>query len=123
MLIFGHNLIPMQKFFHFKDKFDKKSINCFDFNERIIQQALEQNVEFAIYVNNEDEVLLANALGAKYALVVDSELARRSSKMAEFYMFDMKILFLLDEIKNLKKMYELQVDGVCLISYINNKEV
>ncbi len=56
MLIFGHNLIPTQKFFHFKGEFDKESVNCFKFDEQIIQQAISKNVEFAVYVNNEDEV-------------------------------------------------------------------
>ncbi|EGK8061747.1 hypothetical protein IO410_000847, partial [Campylobacter lari] len=67
-----------------------------------------------------EEILLSNALGAKYILIKDENLAKIASKMAEFYMFDSKIVFLLDALKNnLKKAYELNVDGVCLKSYIN----
>ncbi|WP_139471138.1 hypothetical protein [Campylobacter armoricus] len=119
MLIFGHPLINMQKFSHFEDDFIQANVNCFLYNENIIKKAQERKCDFAIYAKNDDEVLLSNALGAKYILIEDENLAIIASKMAEFYMFDSKILFLLDSLENnLKKAYELSVDGVCLKSYI-----
>ncbi|MCV3431779.1 hypothetical protein L8W59_07495 [Campylobacter lari] len=119
MLIFGHPLINMQKFSHYENIFIKTNVNCFDYNEQNIKSAKEEKVDFAIYAKNDDEVLLSNALGAKYILIEDENLAIIASKMAEFYMFDSKILFLFDTFKNnLKKAYELSVDGVCLKSYI-----
>ncbi|MBF7045669.1 hypothetical protein IY974_03720 [Campylobacter volucris] len=119
MLIFGHELINMQKFFHYQDgDFAKDSINCFKFDEENIKKAKKENIEFAIFVQNEDELILSNALEAKYALIEDKNLAKIASKLAEFYMFDMKILFLVDEIKNLNQYYKLKIDGVCLKTYI-----
>ncbi|AJC86573.1 hypothetical protein [Campylobacter sp. RM16704] len=120
MLIFGHPLINMQKFSHYENIFIKTNVNCFDYNEQNIKGAKEKKIDFGIFVKNEEEILLSNALGAKYILIEDENLAKTASKMAEFYMFDSKILFLLDTLKNnLKKAYELSVDGVCLKSYID----
>ncbi|EAI4447982.1 hypothetical protein A0Z62_07260 [Campylobacter lari] len=119
MLIFGHPLINMQKFSCYENIFIKTNVNCFNYNEQNIKSAKEEKIDFAIYAKNEEEILLSNALGAKYILIEDERLAKIASKMAEFYMFDSKILFLLDVLdNNLKKAYELSVDGVCLKSYI-----
>lgn len=120
MLIFGHPLINMQKFSHYENIFIKTNVNCFEYDESVIKNAKDEKVDFGIFVKNEEEILLSNALGAKYILIKDENLAKIASKMAEFYMFDSKILFLLDTLKNnLKKAYELSVDGVCLKSYID----
>ncbi|EAI4429700.1 hypothetical protein ACYQB5_001255, partial [Campylobacter lari] len=119
MLIFGHPLINMQKFSHYENIFIKTNVNCFEYDESVIKNAKDKKVDFGIFVKNEEEILLSNALGAKYILIKDENLAKIASKMAEFYMFDSKILFLLDTLKNnLKKAYELNVDGVCLKSFI-----
>ncbi|MCV3423774.1 hypothetical protein L8V89_06825 [Campylobacter lari] len=124
MLIFGHPLINMQKFSHYENIFIKTNVNCFEYDESVVKNAKDEKVDFGIFVKNEEEILLSNALGAKYILIKDENLAKIASKMAEFYMFDSKILFLLDTLKNnLKKAYELNVDGVCLKSFIMKNQL
>ncbi|WP_257397317.1 hypothetical protein [Campylobacter lari] len=124
MLIFGHPLINMQKFSHYENIFIKTNVNCFEYDELVVKNAKDEKVDFGIFVKNEEEILLSNALGAKYILIKDENLAKIASKMAEFYMFDSKILFLLDTLKNnLKKAYELNVDGVCLKSFIMKNQL
>ncbi|QOR00779.1 hypothetical protein [Campylobacter sp. 2014D-0216] len=119
MLIFGHPLISMEKMKRFKGEINQTVVNCFDYDEKIIQLAQEKKCDFAVFVKNEEEVLLSNALGAKYILINDQALAKIASKMAEFYMFDSKILLILDKLENnLKSAYDLSVDGVCLSTYI-----
>lgn len=124
MLIFGHPLINMQKFSHYENIFIKTNVNCFEYDESVVENAKDEKVDFGIFVKNEEEILLSNALGAKYILIRDENLAKIASKMAEFYMFDSKILFLVDTLKNnLKKAYELNVDGVCLKSFIMKNQL
>ncbi|MCV3419066.1 hypothetical protein L8V92_07285 [Campylobacter lari] len=124
MLIFGHPLINMQKFSHYENIFIKTNVNCFEYDESVVKNAKDEKVDFGIFVKNEEEILLSNALGAKYILIKDENLAKIASKMAEFYMFDSKILFLIDTLKNnLKKAYELNVDGVCLKSFIMKNQL
>ncbi|WP_410689852.1 hypothetical protein [Campylobacter lari] len=124
MLVFGHPLINMQKFSHYENIFIKTNVNCFEYDESVVKNAKDEKVDFGIFVKNEEEILLSNALGAKYILIKDENLAKIASKMAEFYMFDSKILFLVDTLKNnLKKAYELNVDGVCLKSFIMKNQL
>ncbi|MBX2078374.1 hypothetical protein I9T54_02330, partial [Campylobacter peloridis] len=118
MLIFGHSLIKMQKFVKLKDDFDKTSVNCFDYNEKEIAKAKKLQIDFAVFAKNENEIILSNALSAKYILIDNEQLAIIASKLAEFYLFDTKILLLVDDLENLIHAYKLKVDGVCLKSYI-----
>ena len=116
MLIFGHKLIKSPKFHILKgEKAEfKEGINCFEFSENLIQKAVKTGAKFAIFAKNEDEILLANALKAEFILIENENLAKKASKMAEFYLFDSKILLILTSLKNLAKAYKLGVDGVIL---------
>ena len=116
MLIFGHKLIKSPKFHILKgEKAEfKEGINCFEFSENLIQKAVKTGAKFAIFAKNEDEILLANAVRAEFILIENENLAKKASKMAEFYLFDSKILLILTSLKNLAKAYKLGVDGVIL---------
>ena len=99
MLIFGHKLIETPKF-HLINNDNasfKESINCFEYDENLIEKALKEGVKFAILAKNEDE-----------------NLAKKASKMAEFYLFDSKILLITNSLKKLEKAYKMGVDGVIL---------
>ena len=116
MLIFGHKLIEVPKFhlINSEDASFKEGINCFEYNENLIEKALKEGVKFAILAKNEDEILFANALKAEFILLENENLAKKASKMAEFYLFDSKILFIIDRLKNLRNTYKIGIDGVIL---------
>ncbi|EJJ3319613.1 hypothetical protein NI121_001284, partial [Campylobacter coli] len=46
--------------------------------------------------------------------------ARFASEVAEFYLFDSKILLLVENLHKLEKAYELRLDGVILKSLIQD---
>ncbi len=96
----------------------KKGINCFFYDEKLIELARCNKAEFAILARNEDEIFLANHFGASFILFKDENLAHFGAKVAEFYLFDSKILLLLNEFKNLTKAFKLGVDGVILKNFI-----
>ena len=116
MLIFGHKLIEKPKFhlINNENASFKEGINCFEYNENLIEKALKEGVKFAILAKNEDEILFANALKAEFILLENENLAKKASKMAEFYLFDSKILFIIDRLKNLRNTYKIGIDGVIL---------
>lgn len=120
MLIFGHKLIECEKFILFtRDKINKKCINLISsYDENLIKKLKNSGEKWAIYAKNKDEIFLSNALKADFILLEDNELAIFASKVAEFYLFDSKILLILDELKNLEKAYSLGVDGVVLRNFI-----
>ena len=126
MLIFGHKLIKSPKFHILKDEKAefKEGINCFEFDEILIEKALKMGAKFAIFAKNENEILLANALKAEFILLEcengkSENLAKTASKMAEFYLFDSKILLIVKSLKNLSKAYKLGTDGVILNALLN----
>ena len=116
MLIFGHKLIEVPKFhlINSENASFKEGINCFEYNENLIEKALKEGVKFAILAKNEDEILFANALKAEFILLENENLAKKASKMAEFYLFDSKVLFIIDRLKNLRNAYKIGIDGVIL---------
>ena len=116
MLIFGHKLIEKPKFHLINNENTsfKEGINCFEYNENLIEKALKEGVKFAILAKNEDEILFANALKAEFILLENENLAKKASKMAEFYLFDSKVLFIIDRLKNLRNAYKIGIDGVIL---------
>lgn len=123
MLIFGHHLISKNSNFYFIDKsemLNKDQISCFFYDEKIIENAKNQNLDFAIFIQNKDEIFLSNALEAKFLLFNDENLAHFASKVAEFYLFDSKILLIVEELNKLERAYNLRLDGVILKSFIQN---
>lgn len=116
MLIFGHKLIKTPKFhlINNENASFKEGINCFEYDENLIKKALKEGVKFAILAKNEDEILFANALKAEFILLENENLAKKASKMAEFYLFDSKILLITNSLEKLEKAYKMGVDGVIL---------
>lgn len=183
MLIFGHKLIEKPEFCWLtRAEFKQNAVNCFIYDESLIQKAQKAGVKFGILAQNVDEILLANALSAKFILIDGADflnsanpnaknqalknakisaknatkseilaqnshenlakkshnlaknfsqisakisaqkasqksakkLAKQASKMAEFYLFDSKILLITNSLEKLEKAYKMGVDGVIL---------
>lgn len=168
MLIFGHKLIETPEFCWLtRAEFRQNAVNCFIYDESLIQKAQKAGVKFGILAQNADEILLANALSAKFILIDGADflnlanqnaknqalknakisaknaikkseflaqnsstnlakkiqkssqisaqkLAKKASKMAEFYLFDSKILLITNSLEKLDKAYKMGVDGVIL---------
>ena len=82
MLILGHYLLTQNSNFCFIDeskKLKKDQISCFLYNEEIIQNAKNENLDFAVLIQDKNEIFLSNALGAKFLLFDDENLARFAS--------------------------------------------
>lgn len=115
MLIFGHKLIKHDEFIVVKsEKAFANGVNCFIYDEKLIEKALKKGVKFAIFAKNADEILLSNALKAEFIIIENENLAKKAAKMAEFYLFDSKILLIVNNFKNFSKAYKIGVDGVIL---------
>ena len=96
MLIIGYPSIPYTSFYQIKSiaqiaQTPSNGLLLFDFDIELCTYANTQNLSFALHVKNIKELVLANALGAKY-FIVDKSLAINAQKVADVYLFDGKII-------------------------------
>ena len=119
MLIFGHRFIESDSFYHIGDidsiKHTPPSSTIYlDFSEDnldIIKHAALNEIQMALKVSNITELIYASSLGAKY-IVVSKESAKTAQGIAENYLFDAKILVMLEEESEIQELAILGVDGV-----------
>ncbi|MBL4730209.1 MAG: hypothetical protein JKY28_02270 [Sulfurimonas sp.] len=119
MLLFGHRFIPSDSFYHVLDsdsisntppsshvhiEFDEKNLD-------IIEYANQNTIPFSLSVKNIREIIYAASLGASY-IVVHENLAEDAHKIATEYLFDAKILVLIEEESQIEGLALLGVDGV-----------
>jgi len=119
MLIFGHRFIPSKSFYHVLDiesitNTPPSSILHIEFNEEnldIITHANLNQIPTSIYVKNIIQIIYAASLEASF-IIVDKELAKNANKLANEYLFDAKILVLIESEEEIEELALLGVDGV-----------
>ena len=119
MLIFGHPWIKSKEFrkvFSIEDIKQAPSdavmlLEPLSDSITLAQYCQEQRITFALTVTSVTEALFANALGSSY-LLSQVEDAARIQPIAQEYLFDTKVLTLVNSEKEIKKMAELSIDGV-----------
>lgn len=125
MIIFGHRFIESDSFY---SVIDIDAIRCtppsstlyIKFDEThldIINHAKLNHIATTIVVSTKLELIYASALGAKYIVVPNSH-AKDFQKIAEHYLFDAKILVLIDKEKEIEEFAALGIDGVLFANAI-----
>lgn len=119
MIFFGHRFLKSENFYHIFDidsishtpvastiyvEFDEKNLD-------IINHAVLNSVKIAVFAKNITEILYASSLGASY-IVVEKELAKTAQNIAENYLFDAKIVVLIEDEDEIEELALLGVDGV-----------
>lgn len=119
LIFFGHRFLKSENFYHVYDteailntppsstlyiEFDEKNLD-------IINHATLNLIKIAIRVKNITEILYASSLGASY-IVVEKELAKTAQDLAQSYLFDAKILVLIEDEDEIEELALLEVDGV-----------
>jgi len=119
MLLYGHRFIQSPSFYHIQSiesvqntppsstilvEFDEKNLD-------IIEHLQKNSVSFAIEVNNIRDVIYASALGASF-IIIPKEIASSVQNIANNYLFDAKILVLIESEDEIQEMAILGIDGV-----------
>ncbi|MDD5400731.1 MAG: hypothetical protein PHQ93_06070 [Sulfurimonas sp.] len=118
MIFFGHRFIENENFYHICCieailNTPPSSTLYIEFSEEnldIISHTVLNSMPIALYVENITQLLYASAFGAKY-IVVEKELAKTAQNVAENYLFDAKILALIEEENDIEELALLGVDG------------
>lgn len=119
MIIIGHPWVKSNRFFKI---FSIKGIEKSQADDIILLEPLvdshpyavhcqENNVPFSVVVNNLEDALFANALGAKY-IICEEDDALMIQPIANEYLFDTRILVLIHSDKEISKIARSGVDGV-----------
>ena len=92
MQLIGHELVPYEPLFWRENarQIEAGKQNLFKFDAASIKRAQELGAQFSVEAENLNEVIVANAAGAKF-IIMPRELAGKAAKLAQDYLFDAQI--------------------------------
>ena len=119
MLIYGHRFIPSQSFYHVSDidsisNTPPSSVVHIEFNEDnldIINHANINQIPISLCAKNIRDIIYSSALEASF-IIVHKELAEDAKNLANEYLYDAKILVLIEEENEIEELATVGVDGV-----------
>ena len=125
MFIYGHRFIESENFYHVQnieaiENTPPSSIIYLEYSEDnldIINHAIQNDIAFALKVNNITEIIYASSLNATF-IIVSKDLAKTAQDMANNYLFDAKILVSVENETEIEELAILGVDGVIFPSAI-----
>jgi len=86
------------------------SILIFNYNENLLLYTKKNYLKTAIIVKSIKEAVYCNALNSRF-IICNKKLARNLQKIADNYMFDSKILAIIESCDEIEKIALEQIDG------------
>lgn len=116
MIIIGDKLIPFEELFKTNSTNDIKNTKAnstvlFNFSDEIAKYCFENEISFAVVVNSIKEAIYSSNLNAKY-IIANKELSKELQKIADNYMYDAKILAIIESSDEFEEIAKAQIDGV-----------
>ena len=107
--IYPNKLLIIDEFGYIK--FNEKNIELIHF-------VLSNGIEVALEISSIEEAVLAENLGAKFLIIENQKLANKVQRIAEHYLFDSKILVLINNPHEIEEIAKLRIDGAILKNHI-----
>ena len=122
MILIGDKLVPFENIETIEKIEDIQNTKAnstlsFGYNENLLKYVYENDLNCAIKVDSIKEAIYANALNVKY-IIAQKSLAKQIQKVAENYMFDSKVLAIIESNEELEEIATLEIDGVIYNSII-----
>lgn len=116
MIILGDSLVPYESMFFIKSIEEIKNSKAnstlvFEYKEELLKYCFENSLGYGVLVKSLKEAIYSNALNAKY-IVCDKNLDKDIQNLAENYMFDSKVLSIIDNENEIEDIALKQIDGV-----------
>lgn len=123
MILIGDGLIPHKNFSFVDSILDIEHTQAntnliFNYDENLLLFARKNNLNSAIIISNIKEAIYCNALNTRY-IICDKKLAKSVQKIADNYMFDSKILAIIETNDEIEKVALAEIDGVIYSSLLN----
>ena len=127
MLIIGHPWVKSQKFSKVFSLEDIKKSQADEIvllepladSHTLAQYCQENGITYAVLTNTLTDAVFANALGAKF-MICEEDKALIIQPVAQEYLFDTRILVLIDNEKEIVKIAKGGIDGVIFTEAIYN---
>ena len=123
MKLIGHELVPYEPLFWRENarQLEAGKQNLFKFDEAAIKQAQELGANFSVEAENLNEVIVANAAGAKF-IIVPRELVGKAAKLAQDYLFDAQICVIIESQSELAALSETGADAAIFKNAVIGKD-
>ena len=123
MKLIGHELVPYEPLFWRENarQIEAGKQNLFKFDEAAIKRAQELGAQFGIEAENLNEIIVANAAGAKF-IVVPRELAGKAAKLAQDYLFDAQNCSFVESENELAALSDTGADGAIFKNAVIGKD-
>lgn len=116
MIIIGDDILSSNKFIRIdsnkqiKDTLPKETV-FFNYDKKLMKYCFDNSIEYAVIVTNIKEAIFSNALFAKY-IITEKDNSKAIQKIAENYMFDSKVLRIIDNEDEISDSASDSIDGV-----------
>ena len=124
MIILGDELVPYENisFISNIDEIQNTKANStliFFYKEELLVYCSNNELPFAVIICSLLEAIYSNSLGAKY-IISEKDLAKEIQKIAENYIYDAKILALVESNNEFEQISKDEIDGVIYKNLIQN---
>jgi len=115
MILIGDMLIPYEDIFKIKNISNindtkANSTLLFEYDMELIKYCHENDLSCAVIVNDIKELIYVSSFDAKY-IICSKDLAKDAQKIAENYMFDSKILVVIQNSDEIVWVAQNEIDG------------
>ena len=123
MQLIGHELVPYEPLFWCEnaDQIKAGEQNLFKFDAAAIKRAQELGAQFSVEAENLNEIIVANAAGAKF-IIVPRELVGKAAKPAQDYLFDAQICVIIESQNELAALSETGADAAIFKNAVIGKD-
>ena len=116
MILIGDKIIPFNTFTNIStieeiQNTRANSIISFRYNENLLEYSSLNEVIFAVIVKSIKEAIYANALNALY-IICDKQLSKSVQRIADNYMFDSKVLAIIESNEEIEEIAKNEIDGI-----------
>ena len=116
MILIGDKLVPFESFNKISNIEDIKNTQAnstisFAYDESLVKYSFDNELNSAVVVSSIKEAIYCNALNVRY-IVAQKSLAKDIQKVAENYVFDSKVLAIIESNDELEEVASFEIDGI-----------
>ncbi|MDZ7817129.1 MAG: hypothetical protein U5K55_00335 [Aliarcobacter sp.] len=116
MILIGDKIVPFENIFFISNIDEIKNTKAnstilFNYDDEILLYCYENELSYAVIVKSIKEAIYSNNLNAKY-IISQKELAIELQKIADNYMYDSKILAIIDTNEEFEQIAKCEIDGI-----------